>query len=107
MLDNRTWSAPPSAYTATVLPFRSCTAWTVSLPNSSVVYPTTADKYFAPKPGTMPPTQPVLEGARPWSHTFFIQRSAKKLMQHSADGGYARRQIQTRVGGDDHGIPLA
>ena len=35
------------------------------------------------------------------------QRSAKKLMQHKADGGYARRQIQPRVGGDDHGIPLA
>jgi hypothetical protein len=34
-----------------------------------VVYPTTADNYFAPKPGTMPPTQPVLEGARPWFHT--------------------------------------
>src|SRR5215813_4451994 len=25
-----------------------------------------------PKPGTMPPTQPILEGERPWSHTFFI-----------------------------------
>jgi hypothetical protein len=24
-----------------------------------VVYPTTADNYFAPKPGTMAPTQPV------------------------------------------------
>ena len=30
-----------------------------------VVYPTTADNYFAPKPGKMPPTQPVLKGARP------------------------------------------
>src|SRR5437016_3761238 len=40
-----------------------------------VVYPTTADNYFAPKPGTMPPTQPVLEGARPWSHTFFTTNS--------------------------------
>ena len=36
-----------------------------------VVYPTTADNYFAPKPGKMPPTQPVLEGARPWCHTCF------------------------------------
>ena len=42
---------------------------TVSLPSHIraskcwVVYPTTADNYFAPKPGTMPPTQPVLEGA--------------------------------------------
>ena len=34
-----------------------------------VVYPTTADKYFAPKPGPMPPPQPGLKGARPWSHT--------------------------------------
>src|SRR4029450_7798146 len=25
-----------------------------------------------PKPGKMPPTQPVLEGARLWSHIFFI-----------------------------------
>jgi hypothetical protein len=40
-----------------------------------VVYPTTADNYFAPKPGTMPPTQPVLEGARPWSHTCFTTTS--------------------------------
>src|SRR5262245_33420930 len=37
-----------------------------------VVYPTTADNYFASKPGKMPTTQPVLEWARPWSHTFFI-----------------------------------
>ena len=37
----------------------------------AVVYPTTADNYFAPKPGKMPPTQPVLEGARPWCHTCF------------------------------------
>jgi len=36
-----------------------------------------------------------------------VQRSAKKLMQHSADGGYDRRQRHPRVGGDDHGIPLA
>jgi hypothetical protein len=36
-----------------------------------------------------------------------IQRSAKKLMQHSADGGYDRRQIHPRGGGHDHGIPLA
>src|SRR5207302_8379805 len=42
---------------------------------ATVVYPTTADNYFAPKPGTMPPTQPVLEGARPWSHTFFTTNS--------------------------------
>src|SRR4030095_816990 len=35
------------------------------------------------------------------------QRSAKKLMQYSADGRYDRRQIQPRLGGDDHGIPLA
>ena len=35
------------------------------------------------------------------------QRSAKKLMQHSANGGYDRRQRHPRVGGDDHGIPLA
>ncbi len=27
---------------------------------------------WLPKPGKMPPTQPVLEGARPWSHTFCI-----------------------------------
>ena len=40
-----------------------------------VVYPTTADKYFAPKPGTMPPTQPGLKGARPWSHTCFTTNS--------------------------------
>ena len=40
-----------------------------------VVYPTTADNYFASKPGKMPPTSPVLEGARPWSHTFFITNS--------------------------------
>src|SRR4030095_12355512 len=37
-----------------------------------VVYLSPADNYFASKPGKMPPTQPVLEGARPWSHTFFI-----------------------------------
>jgi hypothetical protein len=37
----------------------------------------------------------------------YKQRSAKKLMQHRADGGYDRRQIHPRVGGDDHGIPLA
>jgi len=36
-----------------------------------------------------------------------FQRSAKKLMQHRTDGGYDRRQIHPRVGGDDHGIPLA
>ena len=35
------------------------------------------------------------------------QRSAKKLMQNSADGGYDRRQRHPRVGGDDHVIPLA
>ena len=35
------------------------------------------------------------------------QRSAKKLMQHSAAGGYARRQIHSRGGVDDHGISLA
>jgi hypothetical protein len=40
-----------------------------------VVYPTTADNNFAPKRGTMPPTQPVLEGARPWSHTCFTTNS--------------------------------
>jgi hypothetical protein len=40
-----------------------------------VVYPTTADNYFAPKPGTMPPTQSVVEGARPWSHTCFTTNS--------------------------------
>src|SRR5262249_1372634 len=33
------------------------------------------------------------------------QRSAKKLMQHSADGRYDHRQIHHRLGGDDHGIP--
>src|SRR5262245_11710330 len=27
------------------------------------------------KPSKMPPIQPVLEGARPWSHTFFITNS--------------------------------
>src|SRR5262252_1347904 len=36
-----------------------------SLPYLLVVYPTTADNYFAPKSGKMPPTQPVLKGARP------------------------------------------
>src|SRR6266851_8085341 len=36
----------------------------------------------------------------------FKQRSAKKLMQNSADGGYDRRQRHPRVGGDDHVIPL-
>ena len=41
------------------------------------------------------------------SKVFYKQRSAKKLMQHSADGGYARRQTHPRGGGDDHGIPLA
>src|SRR5215831_7838335 len=39
-----------------------------------VVYPTTAANDFAPKPGKMPPTQPVLEGARPWSHTCFTNQ---------------------------------
>ena len=39
------------------------------------MYPNTADNYFAPKPGKMPPTQPILEGARPWSHTFFSTNS--------------------------------
>jgi hypothetical protein len=37
----------------------------------------------------------------------YFQRSAKKLMQNSADGGYDRRQRHPRVGGDDHVIPLA
>jgi len=37
----------------------------------------------------------------------YKQRSAKKLMQHRADGGYDRRQIPPKVGGDAHGIPLA
>ena len=40
-------------------------------------------------------------------NTFYKQRSAKKLMQNSADGGYDRRQRHPRVGGDDHVIPLA
>ena len=38
-------------------------------------------------------------------HVF--QRSGKKLMQHSADDGYDRRQIHPRGGGDDHVISLA
>ncbi len=41
------------------------------------------------------------------SRSMCKQRSAKKLMQNSADGGYDRRQRHPRVGGDDHVIPLA
>lgn len=44
-------------------------------PRYQVAYLSAADNYFAPKPGTMPPTQSVLEGARPWSHTCFTTNS--------------------------------
>src|SRR5205823_4565143 len=50
-----------------------------------------------------PQLVPVLFGL--WRYN--IQRSAKKLMRHSASSGYDRRQIHPRGGGDDHGIPLA
>src|SRR5262249_50780366 len=45
---------------------------TLTVTRCAVVYRTTADNYFAPKTGYNAPTQPVLEGARPWSHTCFI-----------------------------------
>jgi hypothetical protein len=48
---------------------------TYVLLDNSVAYLSAADNYFAPKPGTMPPTQSVLEGARPWSHTCFTTNS--------------------------------
>src|SRR5215470_6628056 len=48
-----------------------------------VVYRTTADNYFTPKPGTMPPTQPVDEGARPWCHTCFTTNVLRKEKRNS------------------------
>jgi hypothetical protein len=86
-----------------------------------VVYPTTADNYFASKPGKMPPTQPVLEGARPWSHTCFTELAASFpesrrcapwpwwRSRAAGEGGVARKMRGTlgqREGrkGHDHGI---
>jgi hypothetical protein len=59
------------------LPLRSCTS-----PLRIIVSPR--------KPSKMPPIQPVLEGARPWSHTFFITNSP---CWHSYGSSFCRMSL--------------